>query len=52
MTITEPAPADTGAAAPKAERWTAQWKELYAEVDHDRAVHRLRRAASSPARTT
>ena len=25
MTMTEPA-------APKAERWTAQWKELYAEV--------------------
>ncbi len=25
MTVTEPAP-------PKAERWTAQWKELYAEV--------------------
>ena len=32
MTITEPAPAAPASAAPKAERWTAQWKELYAEV--------------------
>lgn len=30
MSITEDAP--TSAAAGKAERWTAQWKELYAEV--------------------
>ena len=33
MTVTDPAPPATpGGAAPKAERWTAQWKELYAEV--------------------
>ncbi len=33
MTITEAAPPPESASAPgKAERWTAQWKELYAEV--------------------
>ncbi len=33
MTVTDPAPPSSpDAAAPKAERWTAQWKELYAEV--------------------
>ena len=30
MTLTDSAP--TEPAAPKAERWTAQWKELYEEV--------------------